>query len=61
MKDIFITGTFRNDWNRAFNEKLCLFFEENGFSVFVPNEILNNLVTANKPFCKTWLALTNVK
>ncbi len=36
MKDIFITSTFRNDWNRAFNTRLAEMFEAQGLAVFLP-------------------------
>lgn len=50
MKDIFITGTFRNDWNRAFNEKLCGFFEAKGFSVFMPQRDSEQLGNRKETF-----------
>jgi len=36
MKDIFITGTFRNDWNKEFNLKLVNALEGHGFQIFAP-------------------------
>lgn len=36
MTDIFLTGTFRNDWNKEFNLKLIKLLEERGYSVYAP-------------------------
>lgn len=36
MKDIFITGTFRNEWNKEFNLRLAEMFEAQGLTVFLP-------------------------
>ena len=36
MKDIFITGTFRNEWNKNFNLQLASTLESKGFKVFLP-------------------------
>lgn len=36
MVDIFITSTFRNDWNRVFNAKIEGFLVQSGFSCFLP-------------------------
>lgn len=34
--DVFVTSTFRNDWNREFNVALCAALEGQGFAVFLP-------------------------
>ena len=36
MNDIYLTGTFRNDWNLDFNIKLVKILEGQGFSVYMP-------------------------
>jgi nucleoside 2-deoxyribosyltransferase len=36
MKDIFITSTFRNDWNRRFNFALEQALVQEGFTCFLP-------------------------
>lgn len=36
MTDIYLTSTFRNEWNRDFNLKLVEALEERGYSVYVP-------------------------
>lgn len=36
MRDIFITSTFRNEWNKDFNLKLVNLLESSGFTVFLP-------------------------
>jgi nucleoside 2-deoxyribosyltransferase len=36
MRDIFITSTFRNDWNRRFNFALEQALVQEGFTCFLP-------------------------
>ncbi|HWP61771.1 MAG TPA: nucleoside 2-deoxyribosyltransferase [Candidatus Paceibacterota bacterium] len=36
MKDIFITSTFRNEWNKSFNVKMGELLEAAGYTVFLP-------------------------
>lgn len=36
MKDIYLIGTFRNDWNREFNLKIAGLLESSGYSVYLP-------------------------
>ncbi|MBP7992819.1 MAG: nucleoside 2-deoxyribosyltransferase [Candidatus Magasanikbacteria bacterium] len=50
MKDIFITGTFRNDWNRAFNARLAEMFEAQGLTVFLPQRDSEQLGNRKETF-----------
>ncbi|MGE0527068.1 MAG: nucleoside 2-deoxyribosyltransferase [Bdellovibrionales bacterium] len=36
MADVFITSTFRNDWNRQFNLKIAGLLSKNGISCYLP-------------------------
>ena len=36
MKKVFITGTFRNEWNKGFNLRLCEYLEKNGCTCYLP-------------------------
>src|ERR1044072_3926470 len=36
MPDVFLTSTFRNDWNRAFNLRIDALIRQAGFSSFLP-------------------------
>ena len=36
MKDIFITSTFRNAWNKLFNLRLARALEREGFTIHLP-------------------------
>ena len=36
MQDIYLTGTFRNDWNRNFNLEIVKILEREGFTVYAP-------------------------
>ncbi len=50
MRDIFITGTFRNDWNRAFNARLTEMFEAQGLVVFLPQRDSEQLGNRKETF-----------
>ncbi len=50
MKNIFITGTFRNDWNRAFNLQLATALEEKGLTVFLPQRDSEQLGNRKETF-----------
>ncbi len=50
MKDIFITGTFRNEWNRAFNVRLTEMFEAQGLVVFLPQRDSEQLGNRKETF-----------
>ena len=53
MHDIFITGTFRNDWNRSFNERLAAALETRGFSCHVPQRDTDQTNDRTKFECNT--------
>ncbi len=46
MPDVFLTSTFRNDWNRAFNLRIGEVLKEMGLSSFLPQKDSNQ--TANR-------------
>lgn len=50
MKDVFITATFRNEWNRSFNVKLCAALEQRGLTVFLPQRDSSQSNDRNKTF-----------
>ena len=50
MRDIFITGTFRNDWNRAFNARLTEMFEAQGLVIFLPQRDSEQLGNRKETF-----------
>lgn len=50
MKDIYLTSTFRNDWNRGFNLKLVKAFEDQGYSVFAPQRDSEQNVDRKRTF-----------
>lgn len=50
MKDIFITSTFRNDWNRTFNLRLTEMFEAQGLTVFLPQRDSEQLGNRKETF-----------
>ncbi len=50
MKDIFITGTWRNEWNKEFNPKLEAGLADEGFSCFLPQRDSNQTGTRKEIF-----------
>lgn len=38
MYDVFITGTFRNDWNKTFNTKVAELLEKNNLKCYLPQK-----------------------
>lgn len=50
MKQIFITGTFRNDWNKQFNLRLAEELEKKGFTLFLPQRDAEQLGNRKETF-----------
>jgi len=50
MKDIFITGTFRNEWNKEFNLRLADILESKGWQVFLPQRDSEQLGNRKETF-----------
>ncbi len=50
MKDIFITGTFRNDWNKEFNLRLADILESKGWQIFLPQRDSEQLGNRKETF-----------
>jgi len=61
MSDIFITGTFRNDWNREFNIKLASLLEDAGFSVFLPQRDSEQLGNRKETFLQDVQGIDSTK
>lgn len=50
MKDIFITGTWRKEWNKDFNPKLEEALIAEGFSAFLPQRDSDQIGTRKEIF-----------
>lgn len=50
MKQLFITGTFRNDWNKEFNLRLAEALEKKGLTLFLPQRDAEQLGNRKQTF-----------
>ena len=61
MKDVFITGTFKNDWNRQFNEALASFLSNQGFSYYLPQQHTDQSGNRKKTFEENMAGIRSCK
>lgn len=61
MKQVFITGTFRNDWNKAFNLKLAEALETKGISLFLPQRDAEQLGNRKETFLQDVKGVDNAQ
>lgn len=61
MKDVFITGTWRKEWNKDFNLKLEEALATEGFSCFLPQRDSNQTGTKEEIFLDDIAGINNAK
>ncbi|MEN9327706.1 MAG: hypothetical protein RI947_514 [Candidatus Parcubacteria bacterium] len=61
MKQLFITGTFRNDWNKAYNLRLAEALEKKGLTLFLPQRDAEQLGNRKETFLQDVKGVDNAQ
>lgn len=61
MKDIFLTATFRDNWNREYNPKLIELLESAGYTVYAPQRDTDQSGNRKKTFLQNIEGIDNAR